>query len=75
MGASAKESALAVHAHLQGLWELLEVPKKLSAFGIGADRRAHVLEIMKTQQPGFDQNPVPFKVAEHLAPFLDPFLK
>ena len=73
-GAGDKENALAVHAHLQGLWDLLEVPKKLSAFGIEASRRAHVMEIMKTQQPGFDQNPVPFTVQEHLPSFLGKYL-
>jgi alcohol dehydrogenase class IV len=69
-GARATENGRAVYAHLQKLWDLLEVPKKLSVFGIGADRRAHVLEIMKTQQPGFDQNPVPFTVEQHLPGFM-----
>jgi alcohol dehydrogenase len=72
-GGSEKENALAVHAHLQALWELLEVPRKLSAYGIGANRRAHVLEIMQTQQPGFDQNPVPFTVTGHLPAFLETY--
>lgn len=65
------ENAWLVHAHLQELWKLLGVPAKFSAISIGPDRRDHVLEIMKTQQPGFDQNPVPFTVAEHLPSFLE----
>ena len=31
------------------------------------------LKIMETQQPGFDQNPVPFTVGEHLPSLLKPF--
>lgn len=73
-GSSVMENGWAVYAHLRTLWDLLGVPKKLAEFGIGPDRRAHVLEIMKTQQAGFDQNPVPFTVEEHLPRFLTPFL-
>lgn len=74
-GATPRENALQVHAHLQALWDMLDVPKQLSAFGIGADRRAHVLEIMRTQQPAFDQNPVPFGVETGLPAFLEPYFQ
>ena len=70
-GATALENGRAVHAHLQELWGLLEVPKKLLVFGIGPERRAHVLEIMRTQQPGFDQNPISFAVEADLPGFLE----
>jgi alcohol dehydrogenase len=69
-GAAAKENSLAVYAHLRALWDDLEVPKKLSEVGVGPEALDHVLEIMKTQQPGFDQNPVPFTVADDLPAFL-----
>lgn len=69
------ENAWSVHAHLQELWTILEVPNKLSTFGIGPERRDHVLEIMKTQQPGFDQNPVPFTVADHLPAFMEQYFQ
>lgn len=73
-GGGTRENAWAVYEHLRQLWNLLEVPKTLSAFGIGQDHRLHVLEIMKTQQPAFDQNPVPFTVSDDLPGFLQKFI-
>lgn len=73
-GASERDNALAVLSHLRRLWLELGVPNTLAEFGIGPAQYGHVLEIMKTQQPGFDQNPVPFIVDEHLPAFLRPFL-
>ncbi len=69
-GATPQENARAVLARLQELWALLHVPTRLATFGIGPDKYEHVLEIMKTQQPGFDQNPVPFTVQGELPAFL-----
>jgi alcohol dehydrogenase len=73
-GASDRDNALAVLGYLQDLWAELEVPKTLGAFGIGPDKYDHVLKIMHTQQPGFDQNPVPFTVERDLPRFLKPFV-
>lgn len=70
INATHKENADAVHNFLQMLWTDLEVPAKLDVFGIGSDRFNHVVEIMHTQQPAFDQNPVPFTVADDVADFL-----
>jgi alcohol dehydrogenase len=70
---SPEQSARAVHAALEDIWKFMEVPRKLSAFGIGPEKRNHVLEIMKTQQAAFDQNPVRFTVEEHLPVFLEPY--
>jgi alcohol dehydrogenase len=71
---SPRDRSLAVLAHLRGLWELLGVPRDLKDFGITADKYDHVMQIMQTQQPGFDQNPVPFTVAGHLPEFIKPFV-
>jgi alcohol dehydrogenase len=71
----AKERAEGVCARLQALWDYLGVPKDFSAFGICADRFSHILEVMKTQQPGFDQNPIPFAVEKDLAAFLERFFE
>lgn len=73
VGASDQNNALAVYDFLQKLWEKLEVPTKLNAFGIGADRFQHVQEIMQTQQPAFDQNPVPFTLGDHMPELLKKF--
>jgi len=73
-GASERDNALAVLNHLRGLWSELGVPTTLAEFGIGAAQYDQVLQIMQTQQPGFDQNPVPFTVGEHLPGFLRPFV-
>ena len=73
VGGSNQNNALAVYDFLQKLWEKLEVPTKLNSFGIGADRFQHVLEIMQTQQPAFDQNPVPFTLGDHMPEFLKKF--
>lgn len=73
-GASDKDGAIAVLHRLQALWRELEVPKTLADWGIGPEQYEHVIQIMQTQQPGFDQNPVPFTVGEHLPPFMRPFL-
>jgi alcohol dehydrogenase class IV len=72
--ASERDNALAVLNHLRGLWSELGVPTTLAEFGIGAAQYDQVLQIMQTQQPGFDQNPVPFTVGEHLPGFLRPFV-
>jgi alcohol dehydrogenase class IV len=72
-GASDKENATAVLEHLQQLWATLGVPKSLSAFGIGHDQFDDVLKTMATQQPGFDQNPIPFTVTGDLPRLLSPF--
>jgi alcohol dehydrogenase len=74
IGASNQDNAIAVYDFLQKLWDKLEVPTKLNSFGIGADRFQHVLEIMNTQQPAFDQNPVPFMLADHMHDFLKKFI-
>jgi alcohol dehydrogenase len=73
-GGSDRDQSLKVLEHLRGLWKLLGVPTNLRDWGIGPDKLDHVLEIMKTQQPGFDQNPVPFTVQEHLPAFIKPFV-
>jgi alcohol dehydrogenase len=72
-GASDKENALTVHDALRKLWTTLGVPTTLKPFGIEANRFDDVLKIMGTQQPGFDQNPIPFTVTEHLPTLLRPF--
>jgi len=71
--APVKDQAEAVCARLQELWDYLGVPKEFSAFGVCADRFEHVLEVMKTQQPGFDQNPIPFSAEKDLPVFLEGF--
>jgi alcohol dehydrogenase len=73
-GASERENALAVLNHLRSLYSELSVPRTLSEFGIRAAQYDHVLQIMQTQQPGFDQNPVPFTVEAHLPAFLRRFV-
>jgi alcohol dehydrogenase class IV len=73
-GAEERADALAVLRSLQSLWRNLGVPTSLAEFGIGAAQYEHVLKIMQTQQPGFDQNPVPFSVSGDLPLFLKPFL-
>lgn len=72
-GASPTENAIAVLEHLQKLWKVLDVPTTLAKFGLGHERLADVLKIMGTQQPGFDQNPIPFTVADNLPALLKPF--
>ena len=73
-GASERENAVAVLDHLRSLWSELGVPRTLSEFGIRVAQYDHVLKIMQTQQPGFDQNPVPFTVEAHLPAFLRRFV-
>jgi alcohol dehydrogenase len=70
---SEEENSLALLEHLGRLWQLLEVPTTLQTFGIARDSLPRVLEVMKTQQPGFDQNPLPFTVEAHLPPLLADF--
>jgi len=71
---SDEENADAVHECLESLWRYLEVPTKLEEFGIEADRYDHVVSIMSTQQPAFDQNPVPFTVESDVAGFLKKYI-
>jgi len=73
-GDSDAEKAIAVLHHLEKLWKLLDVPTSLGAFGIGREELPRLLEVMKTQQPGFDQNPVPFTVDHDLPPVLAEFI-
>jgi alcohol dehydrogenase class IV len=73
-GAGERSNALAVLRFLQGLWRELGVPASLAEFGIGPANYEDVLQIMQTQQPGFDQNPVPFTVGGDLPQFLKPFV-
>jgi alcohol dehydrogenase class IV len=73
-GATEKENAMAVLKYLQDLWRTLNVPAILAGFGIGPDKYEHIMKIMQTQQPGFDQNPVLFTVVDHLPNFIKPFL-
>jgi alcohol dehydrogenase len=72
--ASQEANARAVLGRLEELWIVLEVPTTLQTFGIGCDQLPRLLDIMKTQQPGFDQNPVPFTVEKDLPPVLADFL-
>ncbi len=72
--ASAETKARLVLSHIKNLWHILEVPSKLSVFGIGPEQFDNVLKVMGTQQAAFDQNPVPFTIEEHLAIFLKPFI-
>lgn len=72
-GATQRDNALAVLQYLERVWDDLGVPRTLAEFGIGPAQHAHLLEIMQTQQPGFDQNPVPFTVADDLPGFLRSF--
>lgn len=72
-GASDKENATAVLEELRRLWTTLGVPGSLKPFGLRHDQLADVLGIMQTQQPGFDQNPARFTLADHLPGLLSPF--
>ncbi len=73
-GGAERDNSVAVLNKLRGLWTDLGVPTTLEPFGIGSTQYEQVLRIMATQQPGFDQNPVPFTVGDHLPQFLRPFL-
>jgi alcohol dehydrogenase len=69
-----RENAIAVQEHLEALWREMGVPRDLSGFGIKPDQFAEILAVMHTQQPAFDQNPIPFTVVDHLPGFLRPFV-
>ena len=50
------------HHYITDLFEKVGVPKNLSNFGIYKTDINNLIEIMQTQQPAFDQNPIPFNV-------------
>jgi alcohol dehydrogenase class IV len=56
---------------LQGLFDRLGVPRKLSSFKIDRTAFPHLLEICGGLQGAFDQNPVPFSVSHDLPEFLE----
>ena len=51
------------------------VPQNLSRFGLYRNNKNHIVEIMKTQQLAFDQNPILFRVEEEFVSFIDNFLE
>ena len=71
--ASREANSWAVLQRLKEVWDLLDVPTNLQSFGIRCDQLPRVLEVMKTQQPGFDQNPIPFTVENDLPSVLADF--
>ncbi len=68
-----KEKAEEVYNYFVGLWNDLEVPSNLSEFGINKDQFNHVIQIMNTQQPAFDQNPISFTVKENVESMIKKF--
>ena len=52
---------------LENIYEQLNIPQKLSEFGIFKKDKEKIMNIMQTQQIGFDQNPIDFKVNIHFS--------
>ena len=69
-----KKNSLQVINHLEKIFEKLNVPKKLNNFGIYNKDYRKIVSIMKTQQKGFNQNPVRFSVNNEFKKMIKFFL-
>lgn len=61
-------------SHMEDIFSRLDVPCDLSIFNIHKDNKNHLCEIMKTQQPAFDQNPYHFSAEEDFPNFIENYL-
>ena len=60
---------------VKDIYAQLNIPQNLSEFGIFKKDKEKIMNIMQTQQIGFDQNPIDFKVNIHFSEFIDKFLE
>ncbi len=61
-------------SHMEILFSKLDVPNNLSTFGIRVSEKEHICEVMKTQQPAFDQNPYKFSAEKDFPNFIGNYL-
>jgi len=57
-----KYDSMSFYNHMKNIFNKLGVPKKFSFFNINLEEKKKIFYIMRTQQAGFDQNPIKLNI-------------